>query len=465
MERTMHWNPDDINCIVEMIHKHQIVPVIGADVYYIKQGEEEISFSDYVFRKIVENFIETDFRAKVIRECTGSNLRRMKKLQERLVKYGKEQRGRTPTIYSCITSLLNSQTIRHEIQLRESVKDFLQHGNFPLIITTCYIDLLEELLVAPRGKRYRRVGYYCQEDQDIEKNLDDTPTIFHLFGISESGAEPMVTEEDFLRYLHFLHSSKAPSNLKKYLQSRTALSLGCNIPDWTFRFILLSLMEKDGEIKGRTNLLGGAVMRNIEEDVEFQEFLEDISYLPGADVDTILRPIDDRIYRPSLFLSYSAKENTNEWDGIQMILTKLEPYYKVWFFAEQTKKEYGERYWDLIQDGLKECDIFMTVVTDEMVDKMRNIPPDGPVKDRDAGFLWEWKMMMDEQERRPEGREALCLGYFLTPLLDQVQDLIHKYPLKFLKPLFDDNQNITNVSPLNFDPTKITCLNIYQAES
>lgn len=462
MERTTCWNPDDIDCIVEMIHKHQIVPVIGADVYYVKQGEEEISFSDYVFQKIVEEFVEPEFREKVTRECIGSNLRRMKKLQERLVKYGKEQRGRTPTIYSCITSLLSSQSvrsIRHEIRLRESVKDFLQHGNFPLIITTCYIDLLEELLVAPHGRRYRRVGYYCQKDQDIEKDLS-SPTVFHLFGISESGAEPLVTEDDFLRYLHFLHSSNAPQNLKTYLQTRTALSLGCNIPDWAFRFILLSLMEQHGEIKARNSLLGGAVMRNMEENLEFQEFLEDISYLPGADIDTILKPIDDRIHRPNLFLSYSAKENTNEWDGIQTILMKLEPYYKVWFFDEQTKNEYGERYWELILGGLRECDVFLAVVTDEMVDKMKNVSPGGPIKDKDAGFLWEWKMMMEEQERRPRDRKALCLGYFMKPLLKQVQDLIHKSPLEFLKPLFDDNQNIDDASPSNFDPARIASLDV-----
>lgn len=457
------WDSEDIGCIINMIRneKHQIVPVIGADVFYVQQGKNEILLYDYIFQKIIETFIEREFQAKVMKDCSGSHLRRMKKLQNRLSKYGIIQKFSTsPNIYSCINSLLTNPNIRSQIRIRDSVKEFLQNGNFPLIITTCYINLLEELLTAPHGKRYQSVGYYCQSNQDIKDDLDEQPTIFHLFGISESGTVPMITEDDFLKYLHFLHNQQAPHNLKNYLQMRTVLALGCNVPDWAFRFILLSLMEKDGQIEGRTNLLGGAFIRDIEQNLEFKEFLEEISYLHGDDIDKILKPINDKIDRKIIFLSYSAKEDTNEWDGIQTILKKLEKNYKVWFFNEQTKNKYGERYWDLIQDGLRECDIFLAVMTNSMITKMKEISPNGPIKDYDAGFLWEWKMMMDEQQKRPNNKKALCLGYFLDPVFKDVQTIINdpKLPLRFLKPIFDNEQNIINVSPSKFDPDQFISL-------
>ena len=116
--------------------------------------------------------------------------------------------------------------------------------------------------------------------------------------------------------------------------------------------------------------------------------------------------------------------------------------------------KYGERYWDLIQDGLKECDVFLAIVTQDMVEKMKKVSHGGPQKDYDAVFLWEWKMMMDEQQSRPNNRKALCLGYFLGTTFKDVQTIINdpQKPLSFLKPIFDDNQNIDNVSPANFDP-------------
>lgn len=451
------WEANDIDCIVEMIQNenHQIVPVIGADVFYVKQGDEEILLYDFIFRQLVERFFEPEDQERVLRKCTGSQLRRMKELQKLLVRFGKQQRGKTPSLYSCVALLMKSPDIRKLIKLRDSVKDFLQYGNFPLIITTCYADLLEKLLIAPHGQRYQHVGYYCQATQDIQSPLIDS-TIFHLFGISESGQEPMITEDDFLKYLHFLHYTSAPGNLKLYLQSRTVLALGCNIPDWAFRFILHSLMETGGRIGARTNLLGGAVKRDIEQ--EFEEFLEDIGFLSGDDIDLILKPLNDAIKRPSLFLSYSAKESTNEWDGIQTIRKKLEPYYTVWFFPEQSKKEYGEEYWELIRNGLKECDVFLAVVTQGMINQMNNVSSHGPVKDLDAGFLWEWKMMMDCQKERE--KKALCLGYFLDSDMAVVQKIINNpnLPLSYSKPIFDDKQNITNTSPSEFDPEKISFL-------
>ena len=436
--------------------KHQLVPVIGSDVFYVQEGQKEILLYDYLFGKVIKDYIDPRDQDEVLRECTGSHLRRMKKLQSLMPRWVKREYKQAPSIYSCIAMIMKEAAREHKIRLRETVRDFLQYGNFPLIITTCFSDLLEELLMAPHGKRYQRVGYYCQssKEQDIDSSIENTPTVFHLFGISESGAEPMITEDDFLKYLHCLHNTSAPSNLKAYLKRRTVLALGCNVPDWAFRFILLSLTEEDGRIKERTNLLGGAIMRDMEQNDEFQEFLDEIRYLHGNDIDTFLQPINESIHCYKLFLSYSASENTMEWDGIQEILSKLEKNYKVWFFNEQTKDKYGERYWDLIQDGLKECDVFLAIVTQDMVEKMKKVSHGGPKKDYDAGFLWEWKMMMGEQQSRPNNRKALCLGYFLGTTLKDVQTIINdpQKPLSFLKPIFDDNQNIDNVSPANFDP-------------
>ena len=68
--------------------------------------------------------------------------------------------------------------------------------------------------------------------------------------------------------------------------------------------------------------------------------------------------------------------------------------------------------------------------------------------------------MMDEQKKRQEQNKtkALCLGFFLHPVLPKLSEIINDptLPLQFLRPIFEDNQNITDVSPSNFDPENIT---------
>lgn len=450
MTEYLKWDEEYITRFIELIQneRHLIVPVIGTGVYYVKQDDGRISIHEFVFQNIVEEFIKDEYKEIVRKECTGDDLRRMKKLGVRLQLFGKRDKmNQVPSIYSCISKLLSDPTFVDQIQLDENVRTFLQYGHFPLIITTCYIKILNNVLIGPKGQDYIPIGYYCQSTQDVD--IDNaSPTVFHLFGCCEEGQEPMVTEDDFLKYLHFLHSS-APKKLKSYLQNRTILSLGCNVPDWAFRFILLSLMEQKGKLCSKTNLIGGAVKDRIEE--ELQEFLCDISYLSGDDIASVLVPINNATPRPSLFLSYSAKEGTHEMDGIMTIRKKLEAYFTVWFFPEQSKETYGEQYWDRIQEGLEKCDVFLPVITKGMIERLKqsSIGEVGPVKDKDDGFLCEWWMMSNIRKSN-----QCCIAYFLDSDYNEVQQVIrnNNMNMDFLLNIFSNASHISD-SPASFDPS------------
>ena len=66
MSELISWNPEDIEIIIQMIQndRHQIVPIIGSDVFYVKQMNDEILLDDFIFQAIVDKFIESDFKEK-----------------------------------------------------------------------------------------------------------------------------------------------------------------------------------------------------------------------------------------------------------------------------------------------------------------------------------------------------------------------------------------------------------------
>ena len=75
--------------------------------------------------------------------------------------------------------------------------------------------------------------------------------------------------KDFLRYLHCIQDTNTkPDYLKKYLENKYILSLGCEIPDWTFRFLLYSLKEKEGRLEGISgeDMFDGGALSKVMDD-------------------------------------------------------------------------------------------------------------------------------------------------------------------------------------------------------
>jgi len=439
MESQERWSDSLIEDIVDKIHENKIVPIIGPAVYCIKEFDKEYSIQDYLTKLVLkeyDEFIEDAHKTKQL--VSRSGYRGMTELDKVLAKANKTTRTILREKYS---------TIKSRITMNAYVQDFLDYGDFPLVLTTCNFEMLSDR-IHYKGRDYKTLSYKkvssISYDMDISfeegsQKMKD-PTIFHLFGkIGSDKNCGVITENDFLQYLHCLQDSgTCPRKLKDYLKDKYILSLGCEIPDWTFRFMLYSLKEENGALKGEigdNSFDGGVVSERLDNDLS--AFLSDICYFSHTDLDNFLNDVNRRIMpinRPKIFLSMCHEE----YDEIgEKIKRKLNDRFEVWLFPDNKDMQY----WKKIEEGIVSCDYFMPVITDKALVALYStgkIEADiSNAKDEEKGLITEWQLAL-EHKRRFMGDKKYCVPYNLVSNWDNFKNALKtKDPEKrLLWPLF-----------------------------
>lgn len=409
------WPERLIDNVVGKIRENKIVPIIGPEAFYVKDGEKTYSIQEYVTELILNDpvYSVTDEEKNIV--CLyRKGYRGMSELNK-LLKGG---------IQGALFNAYNNT--KNKAILREEVKEFLEYGDFPLIITTCNFDFLSDR-IQYKGNRYNIVAYRKQCDTDINIETEG-PTIFHLFGHIGCGDDPVViTEDDFLAFLHHLNNDEyRPLRCKRYLEYKNILSIGCDIPDWTFRFLLYSLKEQNGEFpKAHDNLTfdGGVVVEDIDDDLT--SFLSDLSYcfesFSDSKVISFLEAINRKITpidKPKIFLSICSKE----YDTGYEIKSKLTDIYEVWIFDENRDMQY----WKKIETAIEECDFFMPVITEKAyrtldgTDISQNVEDS---KDNAKGLVTEWQLALKIKQQNRNG-EKYCVPFVVGKTQEERDELM-----------------------------------------
>lgn len=370
-----------------------IVPVIGDEVFFVEDNAERVPIQAYITRQIWENNLKgkAPYNDSYEHGFRGYNL-----LAKDIKKFGGNFLG-------CLISVVTG--CKERIMVDPDVLEFLISGEFPLIITTSIYGVLEKHLKNYEVRTY--IKEKCDE-HDISLAAESRyeqriakPTIYCLFGQLNWYLPSVVTENDFLSYLYsLLDTSSHPVSLKKYLTTRSVFMLGCDLPDWTFRFLLFSLKHERGELKESSgdinSFSGGSLSGNI--DSELERFLSDIKYHSCNRVSEFLRDINSRLnpeVKPRLFLSCSHDDYT----PLLPLKEKLSERFDVWFCPEQVKELGGEQYWRKIKEGLESSQYIMPVVTADLAYALsewsrRFTLPVEPKPDNEPGIATEWKLAL-----------------------------------------------------------------------
>lgn len=419
--------------IIDLISAGGLIPIIGDEVLFVTDAYgNDINLIQYVYDRIAEKYAVKE----LISDRKNFNFKNMAHLEALInAKGGK--------LLTAIKQLLREENLLEKAHLPEELDSFLRTGDFPLLLTTSCTDALEHILC----DRYRKSVCYDRENkhsQDIGDVDDDSyerlreHTIYHLFGSFSSGHRNVLTEKDFLIYLHCLHDSgKCPERLLKYVGKRKILSVGCSIPDWTFRFFLYSLKDVF-EMERADNGFNGGVVET-ERDEELADFLGNISYYYDSGVKTFLKDLNLRLNpekRKSVFVSVVSSDIANNSVSKEQIL-RLISYLRnnlcmdVWFCSEQLSGESGERYWKKIQEGLSACDYFMPVLTGNVLLSLltSEIKDTTPYPDAEPGFITEWKYAAEERNKRKKS-EIYCAPYMIGVAFEDVKKVINKIDVK-----------------------------------
>ena len=433
--REKKWSDKLITDIVNNINDpgHLIVPIIGTGVYHAIENGKNYNIQEFIIKKILE---EDDCSIK----CT----------EENIIRFSQGYRGMTQLSKLCggafcrlVRDALLNKANQAKIEIDSDVLTFLEQGHFPLILTTCNFCYLEQYLKYD-GKQYEVVPYRKGKDQDIETTRSKLvhPTIYHLFGYAGQNENVVYTEEDFLNYLHCLQDTNTrPDNLKEYLKNRYILSLGCDIPDWTFRFLLYSLKEKNGSLTGRGDdkiFDGGALSNALDEDLAY--FLSDISYYSDSDLNSFLKDINTSLAPkdcPSIFLSVNSEDYKTFGATIKSILSRK---FKVWLFDDDGDK----LYWKSIEEAIEHSDYFMPVTTNYSISKFFKEEAKTDIKDVQPGLVKELRIALEHQKKNKKGQKY-CIPYVAVPedLLKNALQLGH---CKDLWPLFYSEEGTQHIN-------------------
>lgn len=423
-----------IDDTVYKIMNGQIVPVIGDDVFYIKDDDgQEFKFHDYVVLRLIQrsgikvNDIDA-FYAKARKGFKGMTF--LKKIfKSEFLNLNNE-----------ILKLYRDEKIIERAYLSEEVFEFLTKRKFPLIITTSYSNILEEKL----GSEYRSAYYMKQKKnagnksvlQDIgEFNENDIynrlvePTIYHILGSMSLGYDCALTEDEFLQYLHHLHDTNSrPERLLEYINNqRYILALGCDIPDWTLRFLLYSFVS---EITRREEVAFNGGVIDTKTDANLEEFLLNIDYYyEDASQKRFISGINSKLSpeseRTKIFISVLSDDLKKPMfrECINSIVNKLKENNYVWFCEEKLKGLSGELYWNEIRKGLTDCDYFIPIITYRLLKQFKGEIAIEPQPDRERGIITEWKYALSSWIKEHEFKDEFIRPIKIDPDLDDIKEV------------------------------------------
>lgn len=352
--------------IVRLIICQKLVPVICEDMFeYVNPNTNESqSLHSYIVEHILTNHPKNVFYTEAeLSEILNNGYFGLSLLHN---KYGHK-------FYEYVNKAVlgENNNIKEGIQLKKEVVDFLNKGQFPLIITTSCFRIIENSLN----------GYSClvYEPNSINNMTINNRCVYHIFGESKPNRpECGIDDRQILKYLSKLYSTDyAPKNLTSYITNnqdrRTLMFLGNNTPDWLFRFMLapmypIDLYSEEGK--------GFYIMNHKSNiDAHLESFLQDIKFETEDNLLKVIKQVTTKLPDHNLnrfehnkefdfFISHASEDN----QYAKELKTILESHgLKVWY--DETEIKDGT-YWQRIIDGIEQSAIFMPIISSSYINKI-----------------------------------------------------------------------------------------------
>lgn len=369
-----HISQEEVRRIIisDMVKKrNSIVPVIGEDtiVYKDKGTGKEIPFQEFIFNEFQKKYPHVDVSdsdSVSMKERGYYGLSLMSQYYER-------------RFLDDIMDFVNDN--RLSIQLKDEVFDFLVTFNFPIIITTVCFDIIEQQL-KKMITSYKSIWYKLNKENSVLPSR----CIYHIFGQAKDGAK-WVSDEDLLLSFLLSHNNNdcGAKGLVDYIKEneKKLLVLGCNLPNWLFRFMWQP--TQTGRTANLKTTQGYWINKDKPED-SFENFLKKKNFSADEQVNKILVDATKLLQEE---LKKEAEERTSQIDSEdhfdvfisyasedrQIVTTIFEALKNIGvtaWFDDRGKGEItpGSPYWENIKNGIKHSAHFMPIITGNWMRKL-----------------------------------------------------------------------------------------------
>lgn len=436
--RIEKWSEKVVNDLISKITKGNVVPIIGYKVFYATQNR--IPVQQYIVEELLkQEDLELDEDIDIDAYTDGiMGMTRLERLFER----------ENLSLLKTLEDLYDNEDFYSNIFIEENVLRLLELSHFPLIISTVNFNFINNLL-EKYGLKYHLITYQGDQsgnNQDIEVKNEQIviPTIFNIFGTVGTNANVVIFENDLLLFIRrILDTNSMPKALVQYLykpqtnSARNILTLGCEIPDWTFRLLLYSLKEPDcdKEKKYHRNTFGGGYVSPFL-DCELLDFLLDIKYKLSNDfsclehINELLEPHQPP-KKDKVFLSLCSEDYKDIGETVRKELSKQ---FEVWMFSYDG----GPDYWKRIRQGISQCRYFMPIVSPSAILKLQEVKDVSHIElDVTGGLICEWAMAL-ENKKKSYADKRYCLPYLYKTEVSRFKDELLKIDSQrqYLWPLF-----------------------------
>jgi hypothetical protein len=417
--------------LLSEIRNSNVIPIIGPQLSKIEIGGTKTQLDEYLFKELLR-------RKKIEQEVSDYTQ----------LKYSSQWRDLVDNEDTCMQYEINDLYQNLNPAPSEYIRKLISIKEFKLILSTTFDNLTELALREKFGEENVKVLHYelktkyndlCETDL-----IDETQTIlFHMFGkLGKLTTSYVLTEDDLLSYmLNWINISSSPKNLINYLQDKYLLVLGCNYPNWLFKFFLHAI--KYNIERNTLNVISKkSVVADFRKDTDLNLFLERLKTRfhndPEAFIDELLirydeEEEDEEKQVNDIFISYAHEDE----ESVVKIVKELESSkIGVWFDKnkdEQFGLETGDLFEKKIKRNIINSKMFIPVLSKNVLTDRRFFRKEWccAIKEAEGAFKhYIFPLIIDDdldisnEAIADEFKELHCLKVDMSKVKDSLQPLI-----------------------------------------
>ena len=401
MESKYKLKEREWNKLINKIENEEVILILGDELSMLNIQGQKVLLKDYLLDQLVN--VLNDGEMDSSKQLKKEDVRSFPDISYETMK-GQWQKLPSDPYTETAEILSNIPSSSYETT---ALKKLLSIDKFKTIITTSFDESTYIVLDNLYGKdSIMRLEYVKRTNgQDIPLNTDKR-VLYHLFGKASSEMHSYVlSEDDLLEFIHFwMDQNYRPKNLANILSDKYILVIGCNYPNWLFRFFFHSLKytpTPKGEKAEMRESRGCGLLADHDLDQELISFLRRMETSVHEDAINFIDELYERWKNrtPSYtineaegkekeeeaeaFISYASED----FDTVSDIVKTFKElgYKKIWF--DKKKLEGGDKYETLIKNRIEKAKVFIPILS------FHTEKSDGP-----RFFRKEWKWAKDTEE-------------------------------------------------------------------
>jgi hypothetical protein len=350
-----------------------VVPVIGQELVTVREEDRDVPLYRLLAQRLATYFelptaeLPGDFD---LNDVASMHLRRG---------------GHREDLYLQIAEMLGKAALTPS----EPLAALAGIPGFNLFVSLTFDSLLADAINAarPSGPRAEQIAYSPNDVLDLPcaKAKLWRPVVFHLLGQADVLPKYVVCDEDLLEFVYGLQDKqRQPKNLFDALHDSHLLILGCSFGDWLARFFLRTARSVElSQNRTRWDVLVGDP-RDAKLSLFLESFSPDARVIPLSAAQFVaelaarwqaaypaeVQPANSAIGEVpagAIFVSY-AMEDLEAASSLAEGLQK--EGLTVWFDKREIK--WGEDWNRRIRDGIKECALFLPVISRQALSDPRS---------------------------------------------------------------------------------------------